>query len=46
MDIASIKARLERAKKRLDQSETDGEYEANRQVIIWLEAQIAGRRAA
>lgn len=46
--ITALKAALARAKERADQSRTDAEYEANRQVIIWLEAQLSeiNQRAA
>lgn len=45
---AYLKARLERAEQRMDLSETDGEFEANRQVVIALKAMLEpiGRRAA
>jgi hypothetical protein len=46
--IADLKRRLERAQQRADRSESDGEYEANRQVIIWLKSELDAlqRRAA
>ena len=45
---AELRRRIERAEQRLDQSRTDAEFEGNRQVIIWLTAQLdaIGRRAA
>jgi hypothetical protein len=46
MTRPELTARLERAKRRLDQSETDAEFEANRQIVIWLEALLAERSAA
>lgn len=45
-DRDDLLARLKRAKRRLDQSETDAEFEANRQIVIWLESLLADRRAA
>lgn len=46
--VAAIRARIERAEQRLDQSRTDAEFEGNRQVIIWLTSQLEAisRRAA
>lgn len=45
---AQLRQRIERAERRQDQSRTDAEFEANRQVVIWLQAQLEaiGRRAA
>lgn len=36
----TLQQQLQRAKERLDASRTDGEYEANRQIVIWLQAQV------
>jgi hypothetical protein len=33
-----LKARLSRAEARLDRSESDAEFEANRQIVIYLRA--------
>jgi hypothetical protein len=43
-----IRTRLKRAEKRMDRSESDAEYEGNRQVVIYLRALIetADRAAA
>ena len=46
-----LRRELEHARQRADRAESDGEYEAHRQVIIWLEellaeAEQADRRAA
>lgn len=38
-----LRARLSRAEARMDRSETDAEYEANRQVVIYLRALVAER---
>ena len=38
---ADLRQRIKRAEQRLDQSRTDGEFEANRQVIIWLKSELA-----
>lgn len=46
LHVASLEARLRRAEARMDASESDGEYEANRQIIIWLEALIADEKKA
>lgn len=44
--IPVIKAALQRAKQRSDAARFDAEFEANRQVIIWLESLLDERRAA
>jgi len=38
-----LRARLSRAEARLDRSESDVEYEANRQVVIYLRALLQER---
>ena len=45
---ADLRARIARAEQRQDQSRTDAEFEANRQVLIWLRSELEalGRRAA
>lgn len=40
---ADLRARLSRAEERMDRSETDAEYEANRQVVIYLRALVEER---
>lgn len=40
---ADIRARLLRAEARMDRSETDIEYEANRQIVIYLRALLEER---
>jgi len=42
----AIKAARDRALKRADAARSDAEYEANRQVIIWLDMLLDERRAA
>lgn len=44
---ADIRQRLRRAEERQDHSRTDAEYEANRQIVIWLKAELEaiGRKA-
>lgn len=41
-----IQRALERANKRCDEARSDGEYEANRQIAIWLKSLLEERRAA
>lgn len=38
-----LRARLSRAEARMDRSESDAEYEANRQVVIYLRALLEER---
>lgn len=46
--VSELSRRIARAERRQDQSRTDAEFEANRQVVIWLQSQLEaiGRRAA
>lgn len=38
-----LEVRLRRAEQRMDQSESDGEFEANRQIVIYLKALLEER---
>ena len=45
---AEIRRQIERAERRCDAARSDWEYEANRQLVIWLKSKVEaiGRKAA